>query len=185
MQLNKSVSVWKNIWLTCSHRVCFQISYLDWWIVIMDIFMRLFSSVHHNVGLRLWWHWSHLWDFTPLWTSIWNLKLPIKLNDLLHLEHLCIFSPLYLSRWVFRSPAWLNDLLRSAHLCDFSSLWMSLKMHLYPGAVHCVSASESSDVQQVWMICCIQHICVTSPRGELACEIYSLTEWFVAFWAYV
>ena len=49
MQLNKSVSVWKNIWLTCSHRVCFQISYLDWWIVTMDTFMRLFSSVHHNV----------------------------------------------------------------------------------------------------------------------------------------
>ena len=120
--------------------------------------------------------------FLHLHVGDWGDKYQVwvdRLNVLLHCVHLWLFSPLWMSRWVFRSPAWLNYLLQSAHLCDFASLWMSLKMHLYPIAVHCVSASESSDVQQVWMFCCIQHICVTSPRCEWAYWVFRFTAWLI------
>ena len=141
MQLNKSVrlyfliSVWKNIWLTCSHRVepcvvCFQISYLDWWIVAMKcIFSPLCVSkcvFRCTVWLNVLSHCTHLWFFSPLWMSRCLFRFTTLLNDLLQSGQRCIFTPLCVSKWVFRCPASLNDLLHSAHLCDFSPLWMSM-----------------------------------------------------------
>ena len=71
-----------------------------------------------------------------------------------------------MSRCLFRFTTLLNDLLQSEN-----------KDASLP---HCVTAIESSDVQQVWMICCIQHICVTSPRCEWACESSDLQlDWMI------
>ena len=139
MQLNKSVSVWKNIWLTCSHRVepCvvyFPISYLDWWIVAMITFMRLFSIVRHNViskgcgcggwkitlvtlvGLLSKVQYYNL----KYWTTclIWNICASFPhcvsacaawLNVLSHCAHLWFISPLWMSRCIFRFKTLLND----------------------------------------------------------------------------
>ena len=135
MQLNKSVrlyfliSVWKNIWLTSSHRVkpcvvCFQISYLDWWIVAMKCI------------------------FSPLCVSKCVFRCTGWLNVLSHCTHLWFFSLLWMSRCLFKFKTLLNDLLQSEQRCIFTP------------------ASESSDLQLEWMICCILSICVTSLQCE-------------------
>ena len=112
MQLKKSVrlyfliSVWKNIWLTCSHRVepcvvCFQISYLDWWIVAMKCIFSPLCVSKCVFGCRGWLnvlsHYTHLWFFSPLWMSRCLFRFTTLLNDLLQSGQRCIFTPIQMS----------------------------------------------------------------------------------------
>ena len=168
MQLKKSVrlyfliSVWKNIWLTCSHRVkpcvvCFQISYLDWWIVaIKCIFSQLCISkcvfrckvwlnvlshcIVHICGSSLRCEWAGASsDLRLYWMICCNLDKDASLPH-------CV------------SASESSDVQQVSMICCIQ--------HICVTSPRCEWACESSDLQLDWMICYILSICVTS----LLCE---------------
>ena len=162
MQLNKSVrlyfliSAWKNIWLTCSHRVepcvvCFQIFYLDWWIVAMKcIFSPLCASkcVFRCTG------WLATECFVALYTFVVLLS---AVNDQVPLQ-------------IYNFTEW------------FAAIWA--KMHLYPTVCQQVSLQMSSKSE--WFVAFSTFVWLLPAVNEhVSLQIYSLTEWFVAFWAYL
>jgi len=115
-------------------------------------------------------HTEHLCGLSPVWTLMWTVSSPDRLNAFSHTRHLYGFSPVWILLWSVRCPAILNRLPQTEHWNGFSPEWLRLCTDNSPFPRQHFPHSLHLYLLQWLFICCVKHTLVAKHFWHLLHE---------------